>query len=190
MFDIYCYENKINGKVYIGYSSNIKKRYSQHKSGDGIRNHSAIDLAIKKYSIDNFNFWIFCVVSTKEEANQEEIYWIAEMRNQLGRDMVYNMTNGGEGAPGTPKSEDHKKKIGATNKIRSAGKKQSQTTIDKRKMKLIGKPRQDIRKFTFQIAEQIRYEYSNGCSLKILKEKYKTTNDTLLNIIRRITYQQ
>lgn len=56
---IYKYTNKINGKIYIGLSSNIEKRYSQHLycSRQDSPNLS-IDIAIKKYGIENFSFEI------------------------------------------------------------------------------------------------------------------------------------
>jgi group I intron endonuclease len=52
---IYQITNNINGKVYIGQSIDIERRWNQHKYGKGsiiLRN------AIKKYGINNFKFEI------------------------------------------------------------------------------------------------------------------------------------
>lgn len=52
---IYQVKNKINGKIYIGQSIDIERRWSQHKYGKGsliLRN------AIKKYGLENFDFSI------------------------------------------------------------------------------------------------------------------------------------
>lgn len=93
MIFIYAYQNKINDKIYIGQTNNLKKRdhshiYNQH--------NTYIDNAIKKYGRTNFDYWTITVCDNVEQANQEEIYWIAEMRSQLGSHNVYNISDGGE----------------------------------------------------------------------------------------------
>ena len=53
---IYKFENKINGKVYIGQTvQKLSKRISSHKYPSSNKN-LPIDAAIKKYGIENFNF--------------------------------------------------------------------------------------------------------------------------------------
>ncbi len=111
MIYIYCYENKINGKVYIGQTINFYKRHSAHINGNGVKNNSLIEKAMIKYGEINFDFWVTTIVDTKEQANQEEMYWIAEMRNQLGKRMVYNLTDGGEGSIARIHSDETKKKM-------------------------------------------------------------------------------
>ena len=51
---IYKATNKINGKSYIGQSNNIERRFSEHKTKIDI----PIEIAIRKYGIDAFNFEI------------------------------------------------------------------------------------------------------------------------------------
>lgn len=77
---IYKYQNKINGKIYIGQSSNIEKRFAQHlydaercKNGD----QTGIDYAIKKYGIENFDFEIIEKSDSLQELDDREIYWIS-----------------------------------------------------------------------------------------------------------------
>lgn len=94
MFFVYAYENKINGKVYIGQTDDLQERDNGHTKWGDKQMH--IDRSIKKYGRDNFYFWTVEIVETKEQANQAEIYWIAEMRIQLGETQVYNKSNGGE----------------------------------------------------------------------------------------------
>ena len=52
MIGIYKITNKINGKVYIGQSINIEKRWKQHINDPGYNIHNAI----KKYGKENFSF--------------------------------------------------------------------------------------------------------------------------------------
>ena len=69
---IYCVENIINGKKYVGkrvVKNNIKDN-SYLGSGLIIKN------AIKKYGIDNFHREILCECDNKEELEENEIYYI------------------------------------------------------------------------------------------------------------------
>lgn len=78
MIGIYKYENKINGKIYIGQSKNIEYRYNEHLNGWKVDRPQHIDLAIHKYGIDNFNFDIiqqFDELDT-DKLNQAEVYWV------------------------------------------------------------------------------------------------------------------
>jgi len=51
-FGIYKFTNKINGRIYIGKSNNLRYRIKHHlrKSANQV-----IDRAIKKYGLDNLN---------------------------------------------------------------------------------------------------------------------------------------
>lgn len=102
---IYKYENKINKKIYIGQSVNIEKRYRQHLycAENSIKNKMAIDRAIEKYGIDNFDFSIVeeCRV---EDLDDREKYWIAYYNSYK---TGYNNTIGGLSLKGS----DHPRAI-------------------------------------------------------------------------------
>lgn len=49
---VYIIKNKINNKVYIGQSVSIYERIKNHVTSPNLK--SAIDLAIKKYGVENF----------------------------------------------------------------------------------------------------------------------------------------
>lgn len=96
MINIYCYENKINGKMYVGQTKHSLKS----RAGSDSSNYKGcigFYRAICKYGIDNFTSWIFDIASTQEEADQIEIFWIAELRKSLGPENVYNAKGGGNG---------------------------------------------------------------------------------------------
>lgn len=135
MISIYCYENKINGKLYIGQTDNIKKRDRQHTFHG--RKCMAIDGAIKKYGRDNFDLFVVSIVDTIDQADQEEIYWIDQMRYYLSINKVYNIMNGGTGGSrGRIITQETKDKIRKANtgKIRSeeSKRKQSITTTGRK----------------------------------------------------------
>ena len=94
---IYKYENKINGKIYIGQSVNIKVRYAQHLyDAHTLKTSSLLAKAIHKYGIENFTFEIIELCS-KEQLNEREIYWISYYDSYRNG---YNNTPGGKSLKG------------------------------------------------------------------------------------------
>ncbi len=57
---IYQIPNNINGKIYIGQSIDIKRRWNQHKYGKG---SIILKNAIKKYGINNFKFEVLEMIT-------------------------------------------------------------------------------------------------------------------------------
>ena len=81
MIGIYKIENKINGKVYIGQSINIKIRWQQHKrEANCNRRNAPLDNALSKYGLDNFTFEVLEECS-QELLNEKEIFWIAHYKS-------------------------------------------------------------------------------------------------------------
>lgn len=103
---IYKYENKLNGKVYIGQSINIETRYTQHlydSNNLATRNGTGVDFAIKRYGIENFDFQII-EECPAEKLDEREVYWIAYYDSYHNG---YNRTPGGSSLRG----EDHPRAI-------------------------------------------------------------------------------
>lgn len=102
---IYKYQNKINGKIYIGLSSCIEKRYTQHLSEANSSKEKimGIDAAIRKYGIENFSFEIVEECS-EDKLDEREIYWIAYYDSYNNG---YNNTIGGRSLRG----ENHPRAI-------------------------------------------------------------------------------
>ena len=80
MIGIYKIENLINGKIYIGQSTNISQRWKAHRNRPFNENSESYDCplyrAIRKYGIENFSF-VVLEETTKEELNEKEKNWIA-----------------------------------------------------------------------------------------------------------------
>lgn len=98
---IYCIENVINGKRYIGKSINIEDRmWDNHKDC------TIIEYVIKKHKQDNLIRYVieYC---DSEEISFWEQYYIREWKTKVPNG--YNLTDGGDG--GINPSEETRKKM-------------------------------------------------------------------------------
>lgn len=98
MIGIYKYTNKINNKVYIGQSINIKRRIKEHNNraftnGNSDFN-SLLSRALRKYGLDNFAIEVIEECS-KEELNEKEKFYIAQY-NSCNHNYGYNIQLGGD----------------------------------------------------------------------------------------------
>lgn len=77
MIGIYKITNKINQKIYIGQSNDIKRRFQEHQIV-GAKSRIPVDVAIQKYGKDNFLYEVLeeCSIS---ELNEKESYWITKL---------------------------------------------------------------------------------------------------------------
>lgn len=91
MIGIYKITNNINGKIYIGQSNNIQRRFLEHKNR-GATSRIPVDIAIQKYGKENFSFEIIeeCTI---EQLNQKEMYWISYFNSV---ENGYNCSVGGD----------------------------------------------------------------------------------------------
>lgn len=63
MHYLYKITNTVNGKIYIGMTSNPDRRKYQHFNRKGLKYKSLISLAVNKYGKDNFSFEVLCIGS-------------------------------------------------------------------------------------------------------------------------------
>ena len=92
MYTVYQHKNKINGKVYIGITS--QKPEQRWRNGEGYKSSPHFYSAIQKYGWDNFEHNILFVELTKEQACLKEQELIKEF-NSMNREYGYNSTSGG-----------------------------------------------------------------------------------------------
>ena len=111
---IYIHRNKLNNKVYIGQTINLKERW---KPKNYKRNPHFYG-AIQKYGWDNFEHIIFASGLTLEEANQMERVMIA-LYNTTNHQFGYNCREGGDS--GGTFSEESRQKMSEAHKGIQAG---------------------------------------------------------------------
>lgn len=91
---VYCIENKINGKKYIGQTKKpVKYRINEHLKKVNGMSSLPIHCAIRKHGINNFETTILEECETKEELNEREIYWIITLNTLCPNG--YNIRSGG-----------------------------------------------------------------------------------------------
>ena len=102
---VYCIENLVNGKKYIGQSIDIKLRWMQHKRDSIIVRDTFLYNSIRKHGMKNFKFYIL-ELCDECSLNDKEIYWIDYYNTYKNG---YNMTLGGAGLnSGQRKSKQNK----------------------------------------------------------------------------------
>ena len=94
MYTVYQHKNKINGKVYIGITSQkLERRWGSQ--GCNYKSSPHFYSAIQKYGWDNFEHNILFTDLTKEQACLKEQELIKEY-NSMNREFGYNSTSGGD----------------------------------------------------------------------------------------------
>lgn len=97
MIGIYKITNLINGKMYIGQSTNIKERWIKEKSSafNSLSHtyNTVLSRAFRKYGLENFSFEVIEECSATE-LNSKERYYIY-LYNCLAP-IGYNLTDGGD----------------------------------------------------------------------------------------------
>ena len=96
---IYSITNKETGQKYIGQSTDITRRFWQHKNQG--QSASYIDRAIKKHGADNFEFEILEECKANK-LNQLEMQYIKKY-NTYKDENHYNLTSGGDTGYSTSK---------------------------------------------------------------------------------------
>lgn len=138
---IYCFKNKVNGKVYIGQTiKSLRKRVIQHmtNSRPTTKSHkSYFHHALNKYGIDNFDLIVLERCVSQKELDERERYWIAYY-NSTNKQYGYNIESGGNnGKKIKPFTDSHKKALIKANlgKHRSDETKSQLSKIHKEKWK-------------------------------------------------------
>lgn len=113
---IYKAENIINGKMYIGQTvKSLEERKQQHllnaKKGKGYK----FQEALRYCGVDNFKWTILEEVSTIQQLNERENYWIEYYKSY---ENGYNLTKGDSNPMNFSKSKQHHDKVMRSKEVR------------------------------------------------------------------------
>jgi group I intron endonuclease len=138
---IYCIENLISGKKYIGASTNIMSRFDDHYYDLIEQNHNdsrEFEDEWVIYGKNNFSFYIIeeCLI---DELFEREVYWI-KYYNTTDQTHGYNKSVGGNGPNGFSHTQETRIKMSNSKK----GVKFSQEHKNNLSLSLIGKRKNGI----------------------------------------------
>lgn len=175
---IYKIINKIDKKLYIGFSSQLSLRKKSHFNGLKKNRHPNTHLqnAFNKYGLENFEFSII-EICEPFQLNEREHYWATLLKTH-NRKFGYNIkpTNVNDKIK---QSEETKQKISKSNKGRSSwakGKKFSKEHIEKIKRNNMGKKRSDDCKAKLsEIGKNRKFSNETKLKLKNAKKGWKIT---------------
>jgi len=94
MIGIYMYTNRLNGKRYIGKSTNIEARQSKHRRNAKDGRASYFYNAIRKYGLKQFDFEVL-EECPEDQLDAREQYYIEKYETLYPKG--YNLTPGGTG---------------------------------------------------------------------------------------------
>lgn len=103
---IYCIENLVNGKKYIGSSTFIQGRFGRHKSDLRNNQHRNRHLqgAFNKYGMDSFKFYVIEECYEKQLTSFEN-YWINDLKTR-DREIGYNFDSADRNSPMTKEKKE------------------------------------------------------------------------------------
>lgn len=108
-YKIYCYQNMLNNKKYIGLTSlTLKERAG--KDGHNYKDCTHFWNAIQKYGWNNFNSKVLEENLTLDEAKEKEKYYI-KLYKTNDSNIGYNISKGGDGGFGIKRDESYREKF-------------------------------------------------------------------------------
>lgn len=137
-YQVYQIRNNVSGKLYIGYTSNYKKRWAKHIECANKKLNRCLYDAMNKYGLDNFEIDVLFEYSSKEEATSCEIQLIQEFNTLTPNG--YNMTLGGDGGNTLDRwSDENKKELYKKQGLKRKGQSKSETTKNRISKSLTGR---------------------------------------------------
>jgi len=146
---IYKATNKLNGKSYVGFSTNYKRRKHNHEKREcGEYFHNAL----KKHGKENFEWTIL-----KENATlEDEVQFIEEHQTFWEYGKGYNLTKGGEGSLGRIISEQTREKHRNNTKEKMKDENHRKSISEKTKV--------GMEIWWNSLSEEEKQDYKNRCS--------------------------
>ncbi|BCC74234.1 hypothetical protein BCJMU51_p2089 (plasmid) [Bacillus cereus] len=126
---VYAILNLNNGKVYIGSSVDVFKRWGDHRREleRGVHHSPRLQNSWNKHSEESFSFEIIEDVGDKDRLIKQEQYWI-DIFKSYDDSNGYNISHAAKSCLGIERSEEFKEGC----RWRNLGKKQSEETKQKR----------------------------------------------------------
>lgn len=187
-YTIYCHVNLLNGKRYVGQTERtVQKRWMEHCK-------SSLDYpfqrALKKYGQRCWAHIVLEIVSSKDEANQREKWWISRL---MSKRYGYNVSDGGSGGAlskeirekvgaklrGKPKSKTHRARIGLAH-LGMKRSQQAKQNMSKNHANFKGENHPNV-KLTREDAEFIK-RLIEDTDINVIAKRFNVSTSTIRNI--------
>lgn len=188
VWGIYKILNTVNGKFYIGSSTNLRKRLYEHyrELTLGIHTNKHLQAAWIKYGKEGFKFQILETIKdtsnfTNEDLRQLETDYIRKTQCYIDS-IGYNFIPGGIGTFGLPCSEEKRQKISEANKGKKAWNKGVAMSYEQKELlKQINRSKRgksiDVYTIEGTFIETLD-------SIKAVTEKYNVTKTNVIDICK------
>lgn len=112
MYEVYLVTNLINGKYYVGITSQgVEERFKGHLWDAHRGSKTIFHSALRKYGVENFKLEVLESDIPQELAEERERYYIKAYDSYYPSRKGYNMTEGGNGTIGYIFTEEARQKI-------------------------------------------------------------------------------
>ena len=201
MHYLYRITNRLNGKIYIGQTVDDKRRWIAHQSyaKNPERTGQYIHRSMSKYGIENFTYEVIDFAFNRWQADCLEENYIQRYESR-DKNKGYNRAPGGNvawqsGLPpeaypmyGKHHTEKSRRQIGVKQlgKVNDEVSKLKMSASAKLRKPVQNRMRKGIKHMSYEMAESIRAEYTNGgISFSQLSKKYDRSIATISNIINQ-----
>ena len=115
MIGVYSITNTANGKIYIGSSVNIDKRFSGHRNAlnKGKHENSHLQRAWDKHGIESFRFAVLCEAESGQDVRSLEQQYLDQLTTGTSYNISKNACGASFGEDNPAKRDDVRKKISA-----------------------------------------------------------------------------
>lgn len=210
---IYMIKNTVNGKVYIGQSVNIARRWAKHKrelKKNNYHEKQHLQDSWNKYGESNFEFKIIEECQPNATIlNERETYWIG-FYDSSNKEKGYNKALSGgttlgikfsdeirekmsKSRLGMAFSEEHRKKIGEANRKRVISEQMRRKIAEANRRRVYtASMRENARsaKLNFKQVSEIREKYDNNeYTYEKLAESYQVSVHTIKKIVHFHTWK-
>lgn len=185
---LYVITNRVNGKQYVGITTNIEQRWREHRSGHGSK---PVYHAVRKYGADGLQ-WEVWYEGNEDWSKMMEYRAIVMLETRAPHG--YNLTLGGEGSVGWKPNDDTKARMRAAH----LGKKHSLTPETREKISKAHREKKCSAEVLARLTDtagsknpRARSVVVNGVEYGCIKDAARATNinvNTLYTRLRR--YEQ
>jgi predicted GIY-YIG superfamily endonuclease/DNA-binding MarR family transcriptional regulator len=181
MFYVYKITNRENGKMYIGKTRNVEKRWYQHVY-DSKRNPTYFGRAICKYGESTFDIEEIDSHENEDVAYSLEKRWIEKLDSR-NPDIGYNLAEGGRGGfCGVIPINESRKKMSNSSKSR---KRKPHTEEAKKKVKE-ARSKQNRKLLDIDLKNEILFMYrTNNYTKQQVADRFNIKLSTVKSVIRQ-----